>query len=41
MRTKLRNEALSQANNKKKNIDEIDYQRLARKMHKGYFSKPK
>ena len=29
MRTKLRNEALSQANNKKNNIDEINYQRLA------------
>jgi hypothetical protein len=41
MRTKLRNEPLSEANNKKKKIDEINYQRLAQKMHKGYFSKPK
>ena len=39
IRKKLREEALAQGNNKQNDDYEVDYQRLARKMHKGYFKK--
>ena len=39
MRKLLREKALAIADNKHKEDNNVDYQRLARKMHKGYFKK--
>ena len=39
IRKKLREEAFAQGNDKRNDDNEVDYQRLARKMHKGYFKK--
>ena len=40
IRQRLREEALAQANHAKQDDEDVNYQRLARKMHRGYFKKP-
>ena len=40
MRQRLREEALAQANHAKQDDEDVNYQRLARKVHRGYFKKP-